>query len=362
MSKEKLLICLVTVWLGVFMLAPASAKVDISEFVPPEDDYDWIQLTSNEWLKGELIGFLDDEIKFDSDVLGELEIDWDDIKNIYSSRRYGISIRGHEELLGEISLDRQQLVILTAGREIRVPREELLAVTASAAREIDRWSGDLNLGVNVRQGNTEFVEYNTIAGAQRRTPRSRTLLDYVGNFNETTGEEVANNHRVNGTFDRFSGSRLFWRPLIGQYFRDRFQNIEHQGTLETGLGYDLIDTSKTDLLVYGGAGANFVRRRSVEFGQPKESTSPALSLGTAFETELTSWMDYILSFQMTFLDEESGTYQHHLLTTLSTDLIGGIDLDISFIWDRTENPPPGEEGITPERDDFRLAVGVGFDF
>ena len=362
MRIEKLLLCLVAGWFGLLMANKAVAAADVSEFMPQDDGYDWIQLISGEWLKGELIGVFNDEIEFDSDILGELEIDWDDVERIYSQRSFGISIQGQELLSGKIWIDGQNLVIATAGEEFVFPRQKLVAVTVSATREIDRWSLDLNLGMNARQGNAEFVEYNMIAGAERRTAQSRAFIDYLGSFNETEGVRVANNHRVNVVLDRFSGSRLFWRPFIGQYFRDPFQNIAHQGTLETGLGYELIDTGRTEWDVYGAVGGNHVRRVSVEADKPNNSTSPSFSLGTNFETELTTWMDYLFSFQMTFLDEESGTYQHHLLTTLSTDLIGDIDFDVSLVWDRTENPPPGADGATPEQDDFRLLVSVGFEF
>ena len=80
------------------------------------------------------------------------------------------------------------------------------------------------------------------------------------------------------------------------------------------------------------------------------------------ETELTTWIDYLFSFHATFLDEESGDYQHHLVSTLSTDLVGDIDFDISLIWDRTQNPPPQADGIPVEKDDFSLMTGIGFDF
>ena len=201
-----------------------------------------------------------------------------------------------------------------------------------------------------------------VAGTVRRTARSRFALDYIGSYNETDGLETANDHRLNILFDRFSGSRLFWRPLIGQYLRDPFQNIEHQGTLETGLGYDLIDTARTGWEVYSGVGFNHVRRVSVEEDQPRSSTSPSWSVGTRFDTELTRSIDFDLDFQMTFLDEESGEYQHHLITTLSTELVRNFDLDISFVWDRTRSPPPLSDGTVAEQDDFRLITGIGFDF
>ena len=339
-----------------------SERTDSTEFVPPNDGYDWLRLVSGEWLRGELIGVFGDEVEFDSDILDELVIDPEDIDQFYSPRVFAVSIRGREVITGRVHVKAETVTVRTDEDTVALPRNELIAVTASAERERDRWSGDISLGMNIRQGNTEFIEYNMMAGVERRTAQSRTYVDYLGNFNETGGVRVANNHRVSGVLDRFGGSRLFWRPLIFQYFRDPFQNIEHQGTLETGLGYELTDTSRTEWDIFAGVGANYVERVSVEQGQPTNSTSPALSIGTNFDTELTSWMDYLFSFTVTFVDEESGSYQHHLLTTLSSDLIGNFDVDISFVWDRTQNPPPLADGAIPEQDDFRLLVGLSYEF
>jgi len=372
---EKLHICVAAVCLGFFQAdravagdtpAPenddASTAAQAAVFVPPEDGYDWIQLTSGEWLKGELIVLSTEEFEFDSDILDELILDREDVSRFYSTRMFGISIRGYELLSGQLRIDEQSVFVTTDGEVQSFTREQLVAITVSAERERDRWSGELTLGANVRRGNADFIEYHMIAGLERRTPQSRVFIDYIGSFNETEGVRVDNNHRVNVAFDKFSGTRFFWRPFIGQYFRDPFQNIEHQFTLETGVGYEITDTSRTEWDVWSAVGVNAVRRVSVESGQPSKTRSPALSLGTDFDTELTSWMDYLFSFQMTFLDEESGEYQHHLLTTLSTDLIRNIDFDVSVVWDRTESPPPDAQGNIPEKDDFRLMVGISFDF
>ena len=371
MKSNKFLVRVILCWMLLLLAGTYAAAQDVvgqsehagsAEFVPPNDGYDWLRLVSGEWLRGELIGAFGDEVEFDSDILDDLVIDADDIDQFYSPRVFAVSIRGREIITGQVHVRAETVTVLVGEDALEFSRDELVAVTASAERERDRWSGVVSLGINVRQGNSEFVEYNMIAGVERRTAQSRTFVDYLGNFNETEGVQVANNHRVSGVLDRFSGSRLFWRPLIFQYFRDPFQNIEQQGTLETGLGYELTDTSRTEWDIFAGVGANHVERVSVELGQPASSTSPALSVGTNFETEITSWMDYLFSFTATFIDEESGSYQHHLLTTLSSDLTGNFDVDISFVWDRTQNPPPLADGAKPERDDFRLLVGLSYEF
>ena len=55
------------------------------------------------------------------------------------------------------------------------------------------------------------------------------------------------------------------------------------------------------------------------------------------------------------------TTQHGELI-LSIELTKVFDLDVSWIWDRVENPSPNEEGTIPKKDDLKLALGIGIDF
>ena len=50
-------------------------EIEQNAFVPPRDGFDWVQLTSDEWLKGELVSLYEGTLEFDSDHLGVLEID-----------------------------------------------------------------------------------------------------------------------------------------------------------------------------------------------------------------------------------------------------------------------------------------------
>ena len=344
------------------VVAMATQEHQSSGFVPPIDEYDWIQLTSDEWLKGELISLYDNELAFESDNLGRLSIDWEDVRILRSHSTLSINFLGLDSFSGKLRVDEQHILIVNEDKIRKYSRTELVSITPSALRELDNWSANATLGFNIRQGNADTSEFNLLLGVERRTPDSRITLDYLGNFNETEGQQIANNHRLNGSYDRFRGNRLFWRPLIGQYYRDILQNIDHQGTLETGLGYEMINNSRTEWTVSGGLGINYIRYRSVEEGLDRRQRSPAFSLGTNFETELTPWMDYLFLAHMTFVDEDSGAYQHHLLTTLSTELTGRLDLDVSFIWDRIQKPQVRVDNSVPEKDDYRLMLGLGFEF
>jgi hypothetical protein len=82
-------------------------------FSPPDDAYDWIRLASGEWLKGKLIGLIDDKVEFDSEILGELYIDIEDVIGIHSRRTFAVTSRGEELVTGQIALQDEKILVDT---------------------------------------------------------------------------------------------------------------------------------------------------------------------------------------------------------------------------------------------------------
>jgi hypothetical protein len=78
--------------------------------------------------------------------------------------------------------------------------------------------------------------------------------------------------------------------------------------------------------------------------------------------ELTDDIDILYDYSMRLLNEENGQYTHHMLATISFDLIGDLDLDVSAIWDRTEKPQVDADDILPEQNDYQLIVSLAYDF
>jgi putative salt-induced outer membrane protein YdiY len=352
--------------IGILVLlgnvARASDAPWSEEFTPPPGEYSWIQLDTGEWLKGEIIALYDDILVFDSDHFGDLRIDLEDIDQVLGRGIFALTFRNGAPVGGQISIRGQSIVVEKSGEQTEFRRVDLVSITPAAERERDRWAGDVSIGLNARRGNSEISEVDISASLQRRTPVSRIMLDYLGNTNETDGEQITDSHRINLAVDRFTGRRLYWRPISAQYFKDELQNISHQGTVDTGLGFHLMDTQRVEWDLSAGVGGNYLENVSVAPGDPNGEWSPVGTFGSDLDVELTSWMDFELEIGMSFLEEAAGKYQHHIVSTLSTDLINDLDLDISVIWDRTEVPQIAEDGSEPEPDDYRLVISLTYDF
>jgi long-subunit fatty acid transport protein len=48
--------------------------------------------------------------------------------------------------------------------------------------------------------------------------------------------------------------------------------------------------------------------------------------------------------------------------TVKTELQDELYLDVSFAWDRTRRPVENADGIVPEQDDFKILVGLRYDY
>lgn len=329
---------------------------------PIPDKFDWIQLTSGEWLKGELNVLYDNVLEFDSDELDLLQLDWEDIKQVLGHQPHSVQFEGDIIVVGLLRIKGNKVIILDGEKKQEFDRERLISIAQGIPKEINYWSAKISLNLNVSRGNTDQLEYGSIINVRRRTAASRAVLDYIGNITQTDDVETANNQRINGFYDIFETRHFYWRPVFMEYYRDRFQNIDYRTTLGAGAGYQIIDTSKTEWDITPGLAYQYTRYVSVEEGENIGESTPALVIGTSLDIELSKISDLIVNYRLQYGKQESGGYTHHFLTTLENEIITDLDFDISFVWDRIQNPRPNEEGIVPKKDDLRLLIGLGFDF
>ncbi|VAW65259.1 hypothetical protein MNBD_GAMMA08-2993 [hydrothermal vent metagenome] len=100
----------------------------------------------------------------------------------------------------------------------------------------------------------------------------------------------------------------------------------------------------------------------LQAGEELQVDNGSLSMGTVYETEINSTIDFVFKYDTLISKEESGGYTHHASSTLEIELTGQLDFDISIYWDRINNPTIDENGDEPEKDDYRLVFGVSYTY
>jgi len=214
------------------------------------EKFDWIQLTSGEWLKGDLKVLYDDKLEFDSDELDLLELDWEDVKQVRGHQLHSVRFEGPMTVVGILKVIDDKVFVTTKEKILEFDRSRLISIAHGQPKEIGYWSAKISLALDIREGNSDQINYSTSAYAKRRTSESRFSVDYLCVFNKTEGIETANSQRISSYYDIFKTRKFFWRPVLGEYFRDPFSNIQNRVTVGTGIGYHIIDTSKTKWVIF----------------------------------------------------------------------------------------------------------------
>ena len=353
----------------VFEVTDEEGKVDVSklqasweEQSPTPDKYDWVQTKNGEWFKGEIKSMYDEELEFDSDEIGLYTFDFEDISQIKSYYVIGAKIEKIASFVGLLRFKDDKLTIIQGDSRFTFPRNQIVSFAKSGDKERNYWSGKITISLDKRAGNKNQFDYAAQANIDRKTESTRLRLTYLGRVSVVEDTQTANDHRINEKFDTYITRDFFLTPLFSEYFQDSFQNIDSQYTVGTGLGMTLIDSKRLEWDVSGGPAYIKTNYTTVLAGQSKSSSSPSMEVSTRVEYELSKTNDITYDVKMTFTNEKSGTYKHHMVLKLENELLSWLDFDITGVWDYTKNPEIEEDGTTPDLNDYQFLLGLGIEF
>lgn len=327
----------------------------------PEKD-DWIQTKSGEWFRGEIKALYDGDLEFDSDELGFHTFSFSSIVQIKSYQIISVNIENLASFAGILRLKGDKLTVIQGNIEYEFDRKDLVSFAPDEKLERNYWSGKVTISLDLRSGNTDQLDYSAKVNLKRRTAASRLTLDYLGRITSQENEETANDHRVNEKYDIYLNRNFFWTPLFSEYYTDKYKNIDNQFTAGFGIGYTLIDTKKTEWSLSGGPALLYTEYYTVTDSKNKDTISASLELSTHYEFEVTKMTDIEYDYKLTYSDKNAGRYKHHMVLTLENALTSWLDLDVTGVWDYILAPEEASDGISPEKSDFQLLVGLGVEF
>ena len=360
-GKKKIVLMLV---LGL-LLAGWQVRAQEQPWMPPEptpESLDWIQLTSGEWLRGEIHFLRDEMLEFESEELDDLELDWEDVAQLRTPRILTFTFDANGVVTGTAVMQGDVITIRTAERVRELPRSDLLSVIEGKPTEWNYWSGKVSLGLIFRSGNTDQDDFNSIVLIRRQATQARVDLEYKGNFAKTNEVETVNNQLASAKFDYLITKGFFVTPLSGQLYADRFQNIDLRSTLAAGAGYYLYRRSNLEWRLGLSGGYTHTNFASTEASEPATEENAVVIPATNLEMDISKVLELSFDFnaQVTLPDAKGTIYHTFLL--FSFEWTSLLDFDVSFTWDRVETPKADADGNVPEKDDLRVSFGLGLDF
>lgn len=363
--KKLLLFCLILI---TFVSHGQDIEDEIEVWDPPtpvfSQQFDWLKLSSGEWLKGDIISMYEDELEFDSEEFNTIIFDWKDVTELRSRFDQRIRFANGEVKQGFLIVKDDHLVLISNGSEQHYPLSELLSITSASDDRKGLWDGKVSLGIDVKTGNVSQLDYSASARIQRRTPYTRFSLDFIYNYSKSSIEDndqvITDTSRFTSYLDWFYSSSIFFRMFDYEHFTDLQQNIKYKDTIGLSLGYHLIQNKRLQWDVT--LGPSYQKTVYSTITAESEQNSGVIALGTLFDYEISSRIDFLLDYQIQFVEEKSGTRNAHFKTAFEFEIRDDFELDVTFLLDRIADPVTPVGQTTPKSNDYRLVLSLGYTF
>ncbi|MGB5415658.1 MAG: DUF481 domain-containing protein [Polyangiales bacterium] len=354
---------------GVAEVEKAIAQVedDAEAGLPAEftikfgDTWDWLRLTSGEWLKGEVHWMREKDIEFDSDKLDLLTFSWSKVSELHSPRVNTYVFEGKIDVVGRAVVSKEKVIIETADGVVSYPRDQLLTILEGGRRERNWWSTKLGVGLSANAGNTNQGQLNLHWDLARADPRTRSAISYDGTFGYSNREQNVNRHLGEAGATVYYSRRLFFSPASVQFLNDRFQNLKLRATPGAGAGVHVFDTKKVEWDLGGALGYQYARFLSTATGVENPQNDGFISFRTYADFDFTDDVELKIDWLTNVIYTQIGLTNHIGTANFSVEISDIFDLETTFKFYRTERPPPRADGSVPKRNDYQLIVSLALE-
>ncbi len=329
------------------------------------DTFDWVQMVSGEWIKGNIERMRDDTMEFDSDKLDMLYLDFADVALVHSPQVNTYVFDGRISATGKAVITEDKVIVETVDEGTKVFARADLENIVEGQTEKDWWSMKLRFGLTLNKGNTDQLTYDINFNTRREDRLTLLDLNYNASFGRTNGVQNVNRHLGEFLFQVFLGSRWWVTPAFGQFFNDRFANTQFRATPAAGAGVHIIDKPKVAWDFQSGFGYQFLRYVSAEPGRANPQNDAFIPLYTYWDFDITGDIDLTISWLTNLVVTTIGNTNHTGKADLAIELTSVLDLDIAFLFLRTEDPAQPAPADPPEpfieKNDYQLVVGISLE-
>lgn len=313
-------------------------------------------LKNGDHITGEVKRLERGKLRFKTDSMGTVEIEWNDIAEVTSKDRFEVEDETGEKYYGALSPTEQADTVEVRGQEAvtDLPHPEVVRITPIKSTFWGRLDGSLNLGFSFTQAN-DSTQLNFDGDASYRTRNHLSKLSWSSITDDRNDGDSINRQDLTWTRTRYRRHRWFNVWLA-------------QAQSNEELGLDL------RLLAGGGAGRYFLQtnenlfQASLGLAASRENSADVASDQTSLEALLSA------QFQKFIFDDpetditttltlfpsltESGRVRAELNVRLKREVVEDFFWNLSLL--HSFDNQPTVEGA--EKNDIAVTTSLGWSF
>ena len=210
---------------------------------------DELWLSNGDHLTGKVVGMEADKLQFETVYMGKITVSWKAISKLRTDGPIRMVLRDGSLAKGIVEAGGAGTVRMKpASMEAPVTflLSEVKEINPPAQGPPVKLKGRLNVGVTVTKGNTETGTYYGEGELVARSERNRFTVGARFNKEEDHGEKTADEQTAYMRYDHFVTKKLFFEANAAGT-KDRFKDLNLRSSFGAGVGYQFLETDRTNL-------------------------------------------------------------------------------------------------------------------
>jgi putative salt-induced outer membrane protein YdiY len=310
---------------------------------------DQVTLDNGDRLTGKVKKLADGKVVINTDYAGDVKIDTKHVVSLETDSEMTVVLDDDTRLYGRVSGSGQTLEVSDGGATVEMAHVAALQAGHLTGKEW-KFSGRFSLGASESSGNTDARNLNWDGEGVARQGKNRYTLGGRGNYASNQSAETDNNTIVYMQYDRFL-SKKWYAYANASFENDRFSDIRLRTSVGGGLGYQWIETPRTNLALE--AGPTYVY---TDYYTQATEQNPAARLVTKFDYWL--WQDVVQFFNTNEFYPSLEDYDNSFLRSqlgFRFPLVDHFIATAQLNLDWNGNPPPGKVKL-----DQTVILNVGY--
>jgi len=237
---------LIRVLTCIFMLIPLgqaiAAKTDV------------VMLVNGNAVTGEIESLEFGSLKYATDSMGSVSIDWEDVVNVTSDQQLQVELTDGRRYFGNLSSsdERFQIKVVTQSETVELPTNQIVRVTPIITddRFWRRLEGDISFGLN-SQKSSEVTTINLASDIRYRTREYLVGLVLNSAVTDQPTEETKTRQNIGLNYQRFRPNRWFTDWFTSWESNDEL-GIQSRVLAGGGIGWYLVQTNTKQFSITGG--------------------------------------------------------------------------------------------------------------
>lgn len=309
-----------------------------------------IRLKNGDIITGKIIKKETSVVVVETSYAGEISIQWSEIANIKTDQPVHVVLTDGSHLHGPLQEDEAGVASVELAEadveENLAPEEQefdlrevrYINPTPDLTGEGIRWTGNINAGGSINQGNTETKTWRFDGETIARTLKNRYTLGGEFHRAEDRGEDTAFNSRVRAKYDRFFTEQ--WYGYINSSFEnDRFRDLRLRRVAGVGNGYQIFETPNLNLSIEGG-----LNHISEDYYDAEDESYPGLRWALKYNQLFFSGKTQFFHEHETLVGfQETSQILFYSKTGLRFPLVFNMNASTQFNYDWVSDPADGRE-------------------